>query len=138
MLIERARESRIEGSVYGTLRCGAELLGLDVEPWIFESLQPSRPRLLRRWLHEALAADTRRRGSEPAPEALLRRWWSNQRKHSRLRLIKLLDPLEFIFPRRADLGLRHRYESKIAATAIYPLHVGKGLSLLALVSLPWA
>ncbi len=70
-------------------------------------------------------------------KALFRDWWLKQQKRSQLQLINLLNLLEFIFPRRDELRLRYRLDSKKAASAVYPLPTGKGLFLCALRFPPW-
>jgi hypothetical protein len=136
VLIERARASGIEGSVYNTFYWVTKLFGPVIEPRVLKSLRPPRPRRLRRWLFK-IAEQPTDQLSDGAVKALFRRWWLNKRESSQLQLITVLNRLEFIFPRRDELSLRYGLTSGKAASAVYPLHVGKGLFLYTLDFLRW-
>jgi hypothetical protein len=136
VLIERARDGGVEGPVYTDLCWITKSLGPVVEPRVLESLRPPRPRRLRRWLFEAITAETNDRRSDT--KARFGYWWLKKPGRLQRRLIDFLDLLEFAFPRRDELRLRYGLDSKKAASAVYPLHTGKGLFLCAVDFLPWA
>jgi hypothetical protein len=136
VLIERARDGGVEGSVYTNLCWITKSLGPVVEPRVLESLRPPRPRRLRRWLFEEITEETDYRRS--GTRAWFGGWWLKKHKRLQRRLIDFLDLLEFAFPRRDELRLRYGLDSKKAASAIYLLHTGKGLFLGAGYFLPWA
>ena len=127
VLIERARASGIEGSVYSGFHWVTKLLGPAIEPWVLDALRPPTPRRLRRWLFEALDQDPKDDRSASAVKAAFRTWWLKKQKQAQLRMIRLLDLLEFIFPRRDELKLHYQLHSKSAVFAVYLFHVGKSL-----------
>ena len=137
VLIERARASGIEGSAYSAFYWVSKLFGPLIEPRVVESLRPPRSRRLRRWLFEAIAEQPTPHRPETAAKALFRSWWLKQPKRSQLRLINLLNPLEFIFPRRDELRLRYGLDSKEIVAVAYVFHTGKGLLMCALRFPSW-
>ena len=137
VLIERARASGIEGSVYTSFHWVTKLLGPAIEPWVLDALRPPTPRRLRRWLFEALDQDPKDDRSASAIKTGFRAWWLKKQKQAQLRMIRLLDLLEFIFPRRDELKLHYQLHSKSAVFAVYLFHVGKSLFRSALAFPPW-
>ena len=129
VLIERARASGIEGSVYASLYWVTKLLGPVVEPWVIDSLRPPSPRRIRKWLFEALVEENK---SAKSVKASFRAWWLKMQKRSQLRMIRLLDLLEFIFPRRDELKLSYRLRSKKSPFAVFLVHSSKSLIRCAL------
>ncbi|MDV2495153.1 MAG: nucleotidyltransferase family protein [bacterium] len=134
VLIERARASGTEGSVYASLHWVTKLLGPAVEPWVLDSLRPPSPRRIRKWLFEALVEENK---SAKSVKASFRAWWLKMQKRSQLRLLTLLNFLEFIFPRRDEIKLYYRLHSESAVFAFYLFHVGKSLFRGALGFPPW-
>ncbi len=137
VLTERARASGIEGSVYSALHWVTRLFGPLTPPWVLESLRPPSPRRVRRWLFEALAREPKWSRSGMTAKTVFRAWWLSWQKRSQLRLIRLLDLIEFIFPRLDEVKLRHRVHSKRAALAAYLFHSGKSLLRCSVGFLPW-
>jgi len=136
-LIDRAKGSGLEGSIYSGLDWVTRLLGPAIPPWVLDRLRPPSPRRARRWIFEALARGPDERPSGTAVGALFRAWWLRRQKRSQLRLIRLLDLLEFIFPRRDELRLRYRLHSKKATGAVYLFHIGKSLFRCTVGFFPW-
>ena len=134
VLIERARASGTEGSVYTSLYWVTKLLGPVVEPWVINSLRPPSPRRFRKWLFEALVEDNK---SAKSVKASFMAWWLTMQKRSQLRLLTLLKFFEFIFPRRDELKLYYRLHSERAVFAVYLFHVGKSLFRGVLGFPPW-
>ena len=132
VLIERARASGIEGSVYTSFHWVTKLLGPAIEPWVLDALRPPTPRRLRRWLFEALDQDPKDDRSASAVKAAFRTWWLKKQKQAQLRMIRLLDLLEFIFPRRDELKLSYRLRSKKSPFAVFLVHSSKSLIRCAL------
>ena len=132
VLIERARASGIEGSVYTSFHWVTKLLGPAIEPWVLDALRPPTPRRLRRWLFEALDQDPKDDRSASAIKSGFRAWWLKKQKRAQLRMIRLLDLLEFIFPRRDELKLSYRLRSKKSPFAVFLVHSSKSLFRCAL------
>ena len=137
VLIERARASGVEDSVYVSFHWVTKLLGPAVEPWVLDALRPPSPRRFRKWLFEALAKEPKDDRSATTMKVFFRAWWLKKQKRVQLRLIRLLDLLEFIFPRRDGLKLHYRLRSEKAVFAVYLFHSGKSLLRCALGFLPW-
>ncbi len=132
VLIERARASGIEGSVYTSFHWVTKLLGPAIEPWVLDALRPPTPRRLRRWLFEALDQEPKDDRSASAIKTGFRAWWLKKQKQAQLRMIRLLDLLEFIFPRRDELKLSYRLRSKKSPFAVFLVHSSKSLFRCAL------
>ncbi|MFQ5791647.1 MAG: nucleotidyltransferase family protein, partial [Acidobacteriota bacterium] len=137
VLVERAQASGFEGSVYTSLHWTTELLGPVCEPWVLETLRPPSPHRFRKWLFEAIAQEPKEDRSATAVKAAFRVWWLKKQKRAQLRLISLLELLEFIFPRRDELRLHYQLHSESAVFAVYLFHVGKSLFRGALGFPPW-
>jgi hypothetical protein len=134
VLIERARVSGIEGSIYTNLHWVTQLLGSVTDPWVLDALRPPSPRRIRKWLFEALVEQNK---GAKSVKASFRAWWLKMHKRSQLRLISLLELLEFIFPRRDELELYYRLHSKSTVFSVYLIHVAKSLFRSALGFPPW-
>ncbi|MDV2494994.1 MAG: nucleotidyltransferase family protein [bacterium] len=137
VLINRARASGTESSVYASLNWVTKLLGPVVEPRVLDSLRPPSPRRIRKWLFEAIVQEPKEAKSATAVKAAFRAWWLKMQKRSQLRLIILLELLEFIFPRRDELKLYYRLHSERAVFSVYLIHVAKSLFRSALGFPPW-
>ena len=131
-LVERAKAGGIEESVYASLHWVTRLFGPTVEPWVLQALRPPSPRRLRRWLFEVLAQEEADRTSGMAVKAVFRAWWLRRRKASQLRLVRLLDLFEFIFPRPDEIRLHYRLHSRKVASVYYAFHISKSLFLCTL------
>ncbi|MDA2916246.1 nucleotidyltransferase family protein [Nitrospinae bacterium AH_259_B05_G02_I21] len=137
VLIERARASGTEGSVYASLHWVTKLLGQVVEPWVLDSLRPPSPRRFRKWLFEAIVQEPKEARSATAVKDAFRAWWLKMQKRSQLRLINLLGLLEFIFPRRDEIKPYYRLRPESAVFSVYLIHVAKSLFRSALGFPPW-
>src|SRR5579885_1751938 len=125
LLIERARTSGVQGSVYASLNWITRMIGHVFEPWVLEALRPPSPRRTRKWLFEALNHQPSDRASATSAGALFRAWWLKKKKLSQLHMIQFLTLLEFTFPLRDELSLLYGLRSKKIAVAVYPLHIIK-------------
>lgn len=134
LLIERARTSGIQESVYTSLNWITKLIGEVVEPWVLEALHPPSPRRIRKWLVEALNHQPSDHVSAKSTKTLFRAWWLKREKLSQLHMIQLLNLLEFTFPRREELSCLYGLRSKKLAVAVWPFHIIKTFFL---GLLPW-
>lgn len=134
LLIERARMSGVQGSVYASLNWITKMIGQVVEPWVLEALHSPSPRHTRKWLFESLNHQPNDRASATSTKTLFRAWWLKRDKLSQLHMIQLLNLLEFTFPRRDELRLLYGLRSKKIAVAVYPFHIIKTFFL---GLLPW-
>jgi hypothetical protein len=130
--VERAKAGGIEESVYASLHWVTRLFGPTVEPWALQALRPPPPRRLRRWLFGVVAQEEADRTSGMAVKAVFRAWWWRRPKASQLRLVRLLDLIEFVFPRLDGIRLRCRLHSRKVASIYYAFHISKSLFLCTL------
>jgi hypothetical protein len=134
VLIERARTSGLEGSAHASFRWVTGLYGDSIPAWVVEALAPPAPRRLRQRLYEALAADPDEPRSRVSANTIVRRWWMSRRRRTHVRLMRLLDILEFIFPGRDDLGVLYRRPFGTTSWVARATHAGKWT---AVGLLPW-
>jgi hypothetical protein len=127
-VVDRALAGGVEGSAYASLYWVTALYGPPIAPGVLEALGRPRPRRLRRRLFAALARE---------PGATFRRWWVRRSKRSQLRVVKLLDLLELVFPTRRELARHRRLRPGPAVGAAYLRHVAASLLPCVLGSLPW-
>jgi hypothetical protein len=130
--VERAKASGIEGSVYISLHWVTKIFGPSVEPWILQALRPPSPRRLRRWLFGVLAREETGRSASMTDKGVFRAWWVRKCKGSQLRMVRLLDLFEFVFPRLDDIKLRHRVRSRKVASVYHAFHITKSVLLCTL------
>jgi hypothetical protein len=136
-LADRARAGGIEGSVYGSLRGVERLFRSAALPAVLKALRPAPARGLRPLLCRTVL-DSKDGGSRSTLEAWLGNWWLKQDPMTRRRWIKLVDLIEFTFPRWDVLRRRHQPAWGGAAVLAYPFHVGATL-LRCVLHLPtWA
>jgi len=127
MLVERAKASGVEGSAYASLSWVTKLFGDTVEPWVLDALHPPPPRRLRKRLYEALSERSNNNLPHSAANSVVSDWWMKRRKRTQLRLVQLLQLLEFTFPHRRELRVLYRFPSDWGLSGIYALHVSKSL-----------
>jgi hypothetical protein len=129
VLVERAQASGVADSLYASLSWTRKLYGPVFEPWVLDALRRPSPRRLRRWLYDALAQEPGGGGLSETGSNIGRAVWSKLRVKSQVRLIRILDILEFTFPRRQELKGRHIPNSGHTTLAQYLIHVGNWLAL---------
>ncbi len=127
ILIERAKASGVEGSVYASLYWVTKLFGGAIDPWVLEDLRPPTPRRVRKCLYEALSGGSNNSASYSTVNNIVRGWWMKRRKRTKLRLVQLLQLLEFTFPRRHELKVLYRLSSTKTISGTYLFHVSKSL-----------
>jgi len=132
VLVERAKAGGIEESICASLHWVTRIFGPSVEPSILQALRPPKPRRLRWWLYGVLAQDDTDRTAGMAVKAVIRAWWLRKSKGLQLRLVRLLDLFEFVFPRLDEIALRHRLHSRKVASIYRALHITQSLLLCAL------
>jgi hypothetical protein len=120
LLVDRARETLLEGAVHASLSLTAALLGPVTPPDTLARLQPAaRPRL-RRWLAEGVALDGATR-----PTARLAgsgwRWLSPPRQ---IRLAQLIGLGEYAFPTPATLRRLDDHRRSLPGPLRYVRHAG--------------
>ena len=126
-LIERAKASGIEGSVHASLYWVTTLFDQTIEPWVLDALHPPTPRRLRKRLYEALSERSNNNLSHSAANSVVSDWWMKRRRRTQLRLVQLLQLLEFTFPHRRELRVLYRFPSDRGLSGMYALHVAKSL-----------
>ncbi len=134
VLIERAKATGVEGSVYTSLYWVTKLFGNTIKPWVLEDLCPPTPRRLRKRIYRALSGGSNNRSSDSAADDIVRGLWMKRQKRTQLRFVQLLQLLEFTFPRRHELKMLYRLPMKKNGSGIYLVHVSKSLVL---GLLPW-
>ncbi len=127
VLIERAKTTGVEGSVYASLCWVTKLFGQTIEPRVLEDLRPPTSRRLRKRLYHALSGSSNHSASHPAANDMVGVWWMKRRKLTQRRLIELLELLEFTFPRRHELRVLYRLPPEKGVWGIYLFHVSKSL-----------
>lgn len=135
ILIERAKASGFEGSVYTSLFWVTKLYGQAIPQWVLGRLRSPHPRFVRKWIFEALA-QSGDRSSAINIKAAFRAWWFKRQTSAQLRWVKRLNLLEFIFPLQEELELRYRLRWKKMGLAVYLLHSGKAVVRCAFGLLP--
>ncbi len=134
VLIERAKATGVEGSVYTSLCWVTKLFGNTIKPWVLEDLCPPTPRRLRKRIYRALSGGSNNSMSDSGADDILRGLWMKRRKRTQLRFVQLLQLLEFTFPRRHELKILYRLSSTESISGTYLSHVSKSLVF---VVLPW-
>jgi hypothetical protein len=137
LLVARAKASGIEGTVHSVLQWADQLFGSTIDPGVLHQLRPERPRRVRRALFRILAEPADR--APPRTFAMhARDWWMGRGVPTQRRLIRLLDVLEYVFPRREDLRRRYARSWGRAAPLAYVYHTGGGLLRCILHVVPWS
>jgi hypothetical protein len=127
LLVERARESDLNGAAWATLRLAAALLGTEIDDSVLEELRPAGvSSSLRRRIFAALVA------SESRDHARCRRrrlgqWWRSRRPYTQILLGRLLGWVEISFPDRDALRRIYGLRSRPAALAVCVAHGGRSL-----------
>jgi len=134
LLIERARESGIQKSVYASLHWVTRIMGQVVGPRILEALRQPFPHGIRRWFFEALNQQPNNNTSASRTKTFFRDWWWRKQKLSQLHIIQLMNLLEYMFPSYEELSLLYGLRSKKIGIAVYPFHIVKTFFL---GLLPW-
>jgi len=137
LLIDRARSSGIEDSVYASLGCVGRLFGPVTVPSVLQGLHLVGPARVRRLAYKVIFGPSADRTSQSSLGTRFRDWWLRMRSPAQRRWIKLLDLIEYIFPRPDVLRRRHQATWGRAAVFGYPLHVTASLLRCALHLPTW-
>lgn len=127
LLVQRARESHLDGAAFASLRLAGALLGSKVDGSVLEELRPngtsSSPR--RRVFASLIASGSREHGLSRS--ARIGRWWRTRRPYTQILLGRLLGWIEISFPDLDALRRIYGLGSRTAALAPYLVHAGRSL-----------
>jgi hypothetical protein len=127
LLVQRARESHLNGAAWASLRLAATLLGTEIDASVLEELLPDgKPSSLRRRVFASLvASESREHGLSRC--ARIGRWWRSRRPYTQILLGRLLGWIEISFPDLDALRRVYGLRSRPAAWAPYAAHAGRSL-----------
>lgn len=134
LLIERARDSGVQESVYTSLKWVTKLMGQVAAPWVLDALFPPSPQRRHRWFFEAIVQQSNGRVLTLTPKGVFGYWWLKKRKWQQLRMIQFIKLLEFMLPSLDEIKVLYRLSSNRIAVAYYPYHVVKTVFFCLL---PW-
>jgi len=127
LLVQRAKDSDLDGAAYASLRLAAEILGSEVDDSVLEELRPAGPRSsLRRRIFDSLVVSE---NAEPRHErgGQIGLWWRAKRPYTQILLGRLIGWAEISFPNREAL---HRYygpTSHLTGLLRYVVHASRSL-----------
>ncbi len=127
LLVQRAKESDLDGAAWASLRLAADLLGSEVDSSVLEELRPAgKSSSLRRRVFASLVASESPE-HDLSRSARIGRWWRSKRPYTQILLGRLLGWIEISFPDREALRRLYGLRSRPAALVPYVAHAGRSL-----------
>ncbi len=119
LLIQRAKDSDLDGATYASLRMASWMLGSEIDDAVLEELRPAGSRSsLRRRVFESLVASELDERHRPSSSGRIGRWWRSSRPYTQILFGRLIGWIEISFP---DLeALRRMYGFRLRLTALVP------------------
>ena len=128
LLVQRAKESDLDGAAYASLRLATAILGSEVDDSVLEELRPAGSRSsLRRRVFESLVASENEGPHHPARHGRIGLWWRSKRPYTQILFGRLLGWIEISLPSLEALRRTYGLRSRLTALVPYVAHASRSL-----------